>query len=292
MEDGLMGEGTDDGSLCRFPGRDGQPLAYRTIGDGRPLVLLHGFTGSGPHLLQSGPAPVLAEHGYRVILPDLRGHGDSARPHDPAAYPPDVLADDGLALIDFLGLSDYDLGGYSLGAKVALRMLARGARAARAIVAGQGLDALDGATSRTGGYRRALEAIASGQPLVPGSPAALQADWLARAGADPLALLRVLDTFVATPHQDLARITIPVLVVAGDQDERQADKLAAALPHARFAQVPGDHVTAAASPRLAAEILAFLSDTPAAPRRALSPAPARLALGDTQNETFMIFKPR
>ena len=62
---------------------------------------------------------MLAGQGYRVILPDLRGHGDSARPHDPAAYPPDALADDGLALIEQLGLTDYDLGGYSLGAAAA-----------------------------------------------------------------------------------------------------------------------------------------------------------------------------
>jgi hypothetical protein len=43
------------------------------------------------------------------------GHGDSAKPHDAAAYPPDVLVDDGLALIVQLGLTDCDLGGYSLG---------------------------------------------------------------------------------------------------------------------------------------------------------------------------------
>lgn len=259
-----MGEATDSGALGRFSGRDGQPLVYRTVGDGRPIVLLHGFTGSGLQFLQSGPVPVLARHGFRVIVPDLRGHGDSARPHDRAAYPPDVLADDGLALVDFLGLSDYDLGGYSLGGRVVLRMLARGARPARAIVGGQGLDALGGPTGRTGGYRRTLGAIASGHALEPGSPAAMQADWLAQTGGDAVALLHVLDTFAPTSQQDLARITVPVLVVAGDQDEREAGKLAAVLPDARFAQVPGDHVSAIASRQFSAEILAFLSDAPTA----------------------------
>ncbi|MGH7745084.1 MAG: hypothetical protein ACREQ5_09835 [Candidatus Dormibacteria bacterium] len=56
------------------------------------------------------------------------------------SYPPDVLDDDGLALIDWLGLDDYDLGGYSLGERIVLRMLVRGARPARAIVVGQRLD--------------------------------------------------------------------------------------------------------------------------------------------------------
>lgn len=262
-----MTASTDNGSLVTFPGRDGQELAYRSTGEGRPLVLLHGFTGNGQHLLRSGLPAALARPGYRVIVPDLRGHGDSARPHDPAAYPPDVLADDGLALVDFLQLSDYDLGGYSAGAKVVLRMLARGARPARAIIAGQGLDALDGSTSRTGGYRRMLAAIASGDRLEPGSPLAMQADWLAQSGADPRALLYVLDSFVDTPVTALAAITTPTLVVAGEEDERQAEKLAAALPAARYVPVPGNHATAMVSAELAAAIVAFLGeDATRAPR--------------------------
>lgn len=88
-----------------FAARDGQELAYRTLGDGRTLVLFHGFTGSGRDWF--GPAAVFADHGHRVIVPDLRGHGASAAPRDAAAYPPDVLADDGLALLDHLGLDDY-----------------------------------------------------------------------------------------------------------------------------------------------------------------------------------------
>jgi pimeloyl-ACP methyl ester carboxylesterase len=257
-----MTASTFTGSLGVFPGRDGLELAYRSAGEGRPLVLLHGFTGSGLQFLQHGPAAAIASHGYRVIVPDLRGHGDSSRPHDPAAYPPDVLADDGLALIDFLQLRDYDLGGYSLGGRIVLRMLARGARPAHAIVGGQGLDALGGPTSRTGGHRRGLTALVNADRLEPGSPEAMLADWLAQSGADPRALLHVLDTFVETPDTALAEITTPVLVVAGDQDERQAAELAAALPGARYVQVPGNHFTALLSPELEAAILAFLAQPP------------------------------
>lgn len=244
--------------LGTFHGRDGVRLAYRWTGQGRPLVLMHGFTGSGQQFLQHGLAAGLAGHGYRVIVPDLRGHGDSARPHDPAAYPPDVLADDGLALIDFLQLRDYDLGGYSLGGRIVLRLLARGARPAHAIIGGQGLDALGGPTGRTGGYRRALTAIVNGNRLQPGSPEAMQADWLAQSGADPEALLHVLDTFVETPVTTLAALTTPTLVVAGDEDERRAEELAAALPGARYVPVPGNHLTALLSPEFEAAILAFL----------------------------------
>src|SRR2546423_7295289 len=154
--------------MPHFRGHDGLELAYRDFGTGRPLVLFHGSPGSGRDWL--GPARTLAGHGHRVLLPDLRGHGESARPHDPAAYPPDVLADDGLALLGHLGLDDVDLGGYSFGGRVVLRLLARGVRPARAVIGGQGLDAVQRATSRTGIYHRALTALIENEPVEPGSP--------------------------------------------------------------------------------------------------------------------------
>jgi pimeloyl-ACP methyl ester carboxylesterase len=249
-----------DPPLHRFAGRDGLTLAYREIGEGRPVVLLHGFLGTGRQWIQPGPAATIAAQGYRVILPDMRGHGDSARSHDPACYPPDVLADDGLALIDQLGLGDYDLGGYSLGARIVLRMLARGTQPARAIVAGQGLDAIDGVTSRTSQYRSTLTALANGDTVGPGTPAAEQAYWITQLGVDPAAMLLVLDTLAPTPEATLGRVTIPTLVVIGDQDHSHpgADALAATMPNARFTQVPGNHFTALASPEFATSIIAFL----------------------------------
>jgi pimeloyl-ACP methyl ester carboxylesterase len=250
-----------DPPVHRFPAHDGLDLAYRELGDGRPVVLLHGFTSSSSQWIRHGPAITIAEHGYRVILPDLRGHGDSARPHDPVSYPPDALADDGLALIDWLGLDDYDLGGYSFGARIVLRMLVRGARPARAIVAGQGLDATSRATSRGGRYRRVLTALSHGEALEAGSPDEELARWITRSGGDPRALRHVLDTHVATTDAALRQVATPTLVVVGDQDNghASADALAAALPNAGFTRVPGNHFTALTSPEFATAILAFLN---------------------------------
>ncbi|MFY9808427.1 MAG: alpha/beta fold hydrolase [Pseudonocardiaceae bacterium] len=250
-----------------FRGRDGLELVYREMGDGRPLVLLHGFTSTALQWIHHGPAATIAEHGYRVILPDLRGHGDSPRPHDPVSYPPDVLADDGLALIDWLGLDDYDLGGYSLGGRIVLRMLVRGARPARAIVAGQGLDAINRVTSRSGRYRRVLTALANRDTIEPGSPDEELAQWITQSGGDPRALCHVLDTHVATPHAALCQVETPTLVVIGDQDSdhASADALAATLPNARFTRVPGNHFTALTKPELATAIMAFLNDHPHEP---------------------------
>lgn len=244
----------------RFAGRDGVELGCRETGSGRPLILLHGFMGAGSHMLD-GWAGTFVEQGRRVVLPDFRGHGDGAKPHDPAAYPPDVLADDGLALVEYLGLGDgdYDLGGYSLGARIVLRMLVRGAKPGRAIVAGQGLAKVSGPQGGGVSYR-VLTALVDGVAIEPGSRDALIAQWLSKLGADPRALLHVLDSLVPTPEDALRQITIPALVAIGDRDERSdADELAARLGDARFVRVPGGHESAFAAPELAAAMAAFLA---------------------------------
>ncbi|MEQ0561750.1 alpha/beta fold hydrolase [Amycolatopsis sp. NEAU-NG30] len=236
--------------MPHFPARDGLELSYRELGEGRPLVLLHGFTGDSRQWLDHGPAAALAERGHRVVLPDLRGHGDSPAPDDPAAYPPDVLVDDGLALIAHLGLDGYDLGGYSLGGRVALRMLVRGARPARAIVGAQGLTAVC-QSPQGDSSRRLLTDLAEGRP------AGEEARWIT---GDPRALLRVLDSLVPTSAAELSHLTTPILLVAGDEDARDADALAAALPAARLVRVPGNHFTALGNPGFATAVAGFLAE--------------------------------
>jgi pimeloyl-ACP methyl ester carboxylesterase len=244
----------------RFPASDGVELAWREVGSGRPFVLLPGLMGSGARLVGLDLVSVLAERGHRVIVPDLRGHGDSGRPHDPARYPRDILADDVLALIGHLELDDYDLGGYSMGGKVVLRLLARGARPAHAVVGGQGLDALDADSDRTDGHRRLLAVVADGAAFPAGSPEGAMADWIRQSGEDARAAGLVLDTFVATPADALRPVLVPTLVIVGDRDSRgtSAGALAALLPHGRLVLVPGDHGTALSAPEFSTTILEFL----------------------------------
>jgi pimeloyl-ACP methyl ester carboxylesterase len=243
----------------RFVGRDGLELACLEAGTGRPLVLLHGFLASGRQWIDHGPAAILIEMGCRLIFPDLRGHGVSARPHDAASYPPDVLADDGFALLDQLGLDDYDLGGYSLGANVALRMLARGAKPGRAVVAAQGLTAITNSAPR-GKYRRVLTALVEKESIPPSSSDTEVAHWVTQLAGDPLALLAVLDSLVATPSDELAQISTRTLVVVGDADDdhHSADELAAALPNAVVARVVGNHWTTLTSAEFADTLVEFL----------------------------------
>ena len=243
-----------------FQGRDGTRLAYREMGQGRPVVLIHGFFSTATvNWVRYGHAARIAARGYRVVMPDLRAHGDSARPHDAAAYPPDVLADDGFALLEHLELTDYDLGGYSLGGRTTIRMLARGAKPARAVVAGAGWEGIVNTGGRGAHFRHILTNL--------GTFERNSAEWMAEAflktvGGDPVALLRVLDTFVDTPREDLARIETPTLVLMGgeDNDTGSGEDLAAALPQGQYAVVPGNHMSAVTRPELGAAIAEFLGD--------------------------------
>jgi len=249
-----------DIAVRQFHGRDGLPLAYRELGDGWPLILIHGFTSSAvPGWIESGIAARMAGRGYRVILPDLRGHGDSSRPHDAAAYPPDALADDGLALVEQLGLDDYDLGGYSLGGRTVIRMLARGATPRRAVSGGQGLDAVAHASQRGDNYRRILTSFGT---FAPGSEEQALENWITARGGDPAALVRVLDTQVDTPPEELARVAVPTLIITGASDghDASAEALARALAAGRYLQVPGSHYSAVEKPQFEAAMAGFLAD--------------------------------
>jgi pimeloyl-ACP methyl ester carboxylesterase len=243
-----------------FRSRDGLELAYRELGVGRPLVLIHGyFSTATVNWLRYGHAARIATRGYRVIMPDLRGHGDSAKPHDAAFYPPDILADDGFALIEHLELTDYDLGGYSLGARTTLRMLARGAAPARAIVAGMGLEGITNTGGRGGYFRNILKNPGT---FKSGSPQWMAEAFLKTVGGDPVALAHVLDTFVDTPPEALARIRTPTLVLDGaeDDDNGSGQALATALPQARYVEIAGNHMSAVTKPELGTAMAEFLGD--------------------------------
>src|SRR3546814_18863560 len=84
-------------------------------------------------------------------MPDLRAHGESAAPHDPAAYPSDILVQDARALMAHLNLSDFDIGGFSLGERTVAKLLVEGLQPRRAIVAGRGREGLSGWAKRREG---------------------------------------------------------------------------------------------------------------------------------------------
>lgn len=244
----------------RFAAPDGAELAWHELGEGRPVLLLHGlFSNADMNWIRFGHAADIARRGFRVLMPDLRAHGASGRPHGAAFYPPDVLARDGFALIGHLGLSDYDLGGYSLGARTAVRMAITGAKPRRLVVGGMGLRGLLDTGRRAGHFRRILEGLGT-HPR--GSP-----EWLAEAflkttgGGDPEALLPLLGSFVDSSEAELRGIEAETLVVAGaeDDDNGSAAEVAGLLPNARYVEVPGNHMSAVTKPEFGRAIAEFLA---------------------------------
>ncbi len=243
----------------RFASFDGQEIAWCELGEGRPVVLLHGlFSHAEMNWLRWGTAQAVAAAGFRVILPDFRAHGKSAAPHDPAAYPKDVLAQDIEALVAHLGLTDFDLGGYSLGARTTMRLLVRGMRPRRAILSGMGLSGLVGSDRRINFF---LDAIANRATAKQGSDAWTAAQFMKTTGTDPDAVAHVLRAQVQTAEADVRGIATPTLVVCGadDRDNGSAPDLAAAMIDARYREIPGTHMSAVTRPELGREIADFLA---------------------------------
>ena len=243
-----------------FKAPDGVELAWHELGepDARPLILLHGlFSDANTNWIRFGHAAEIAARGFRVIMPDLRAHGTSAKPHDAAAYPPDVLAHDALALIDHLGLQDYDLGGYSLGGRTAVRTVVLGARPKRLIIGGMGLDGLLSTGSRSGHFEQVLQGLGTHQR---GSPEWMAEAFLKTTGGDPQALLPLLYSFVDTTEAELSAIDMPTLILSGaqDHDNGSAEALAARLPNATYVEVPGNHMSAVTGPQLGRAIADFV----------------------------------
>ncbi len=241
-----------------FTAADGAELVWHELGQGRPLVLIHGlFSNADTNWIKFGHTATLAARGFRVIMPDLRAHGYSARPHDAASYPPDILARDGLALVAHLGLADYDLGGYSLGGRTVVRMVVLGAQPRRLIVSGMGIDGMRDTGDRAGHFKQILEGLGTHER---GSPQWMAEAFLKTTGGDPKALLPLLGSFVDTSEAELRAVAMPALILSGadDHDNGSAEALAALMPDASFSEIPGNHMSAVTRPELGEAMAEFL----------------------------------
>jgi pimeloyl-ACP methyl ester carboxylesterase len=238
---------------------DGTRLAYHEVGEGRAVILLHGlFSDADMNWIRFGHAARIAADGSRVIMPDLRAHGLSARPHDPASYPPGILARDVRELVAHLALEDFDLGGFSLGSRTTVEAVGEGSQPRRAILGGAGLEGLRNWKRRKDFF---LEAIAMFDTVQLGDPHWLSVQFMKSQKVDRVAAALLLDSFEDAFIDWLKAFTMPTLVVCGseDDDNGSAAELAAALPNARFEEVPGTHMSSVTKAQFGEAIAAFLN---------------------------------
>ncbi|MBC2668937.1 alpha/beta fold hydrolase [Novosphingobium piscinae] len=235
-------------------------MAVHRLGTGRPVLLLHGlFSSAEVNWIKYGTAEAIAAAGFEAIMPDLRAHGQSAHPHDPAAYPEDVLVRDLTGLVDQLGLADYDLCGFSLGARTALKGVAEaGLTPRRLILSGMGLAGIQRWSGRIGFF---LDAIARFGTIPRGDPAYFAQAFMKSTGTDLVASRLLLESFQAGQVSDFAAVTMPTLLLCGseDDDNGSAEELAAVLPNATHAAMPGTHMTSVTKREFGAGIVAFLT---------------------------------
>ncbi|MFC7537485.1 alpha/beta fold hydrolase [Sphingomonas sp. GCM10030256] len=245
-------------TVYRWTVSDGVELAWHEVGEGRPVILLHGlFSDANMNWIKFGHAARIAADGFRVIMPDLRAHGLSGRPHGEEHYPKGILARDLRELIAHLGLAEFDLGGFSLGSRTTVEAVGEGLAPRRSILGGAGLDGLRNWKRRKTFF---LEAIAMFDKAERGDPHWLSIQFMKSQGVDRVASALLLESFEDAFMDWLARFTMPTLVVCGreDQDNGSAEELAAALPNARFEQVPGTHMSSVTKPELGEAIARFL----------------------------------
>lgn len=237
---------------------DGVQLAYRELGEGRPVVLLHGlFSDANVNWIKFGQADRIAARGFRIIMPDLRAHGLSGKPHGSEHYPRGILARDVRELVAQLGLDEFDLGGFSLGARTTVEAVGEGMRPRKAILGGAGLEGLRNWKRRKTFF---LEAIELFDKVQRGDPHWLSIQFMKSQKIDRVASALLLESFEDAFMDWLQAFTMPTLVVCGseDDDNGSAEELANVLPNAVFEEVPGTHMSSVTKAEFGEAIAHFL----------------------------------
>lgn len=296
-----------------FASFDGALIAYHDEGDGAPVILLHGYGVDGlgqfgsferilPLLEQrqrlfieafggapplpdppaegrAGIIPPLLAANARVILPDLRGFGTSAKSREVAFYSDWAMARDVIALIEHLHLDAVDVVGFSMGAGTAARLVILGPPQVKsAILAGIGDYALEGAVlefpknwpvpehlpkplTHKLWAEEGARVLDQGE-IVPGHLGSAHVIAARVTGADPKVLAAVIRGAVADQmtSEQLNRIRVPVLVLNGKGDvaNQKTARLLEEISTASLGECDGDHSSTPYQPSFHQAVVGFL----------------------------------
>lgn len=252
----------------KFTSFDGIEIAYYTwgeVGALPPVVLHHGFIANADlNWVQPGVVRALVTAGRQVVALDARGHGASAKPHDPDFYGEGKMAQDLSRLFDIIGGEQFDLAGYSMGAIVSLIAASQDARIRRLVVGGVGgrIAGRDESEARspTGDPSFVAAMQAQDTSTITNPIAKAFRSFADRVGSDREALAAQL----IARHKGvipLSQISAPTLLITGDSDPlaTEPEKLAAAIPNVQTLLLPGDHLGIVRLPRFTNALVEFLS---------------------------------
>jgi non-heme chloroperoxidase len=250
--------------MAYFETKDGTRLFFNDWGQGRPVVLVHGWPLNAD--MWEYQARVLAENGLRVISYDRRGFGRSDQPW--TGYNYDTMADDLAQLIEHLDLQDATLVGFSMGGGEVARYLRRqgAGRVQRAVLVSAVTPYLTKASDNPEGvdpsvFQQMIDGLEGDRPAFLASFGKMffgagllnfsvssdilqWAQWMALQAA-PHASIACVRAFAGTDFRaDLAAITVPVLVIHGDADKTvpidSSGRLTARMiPGATLVEYPG-----------------------------------------------------
>lgn len=248
----------------------GVDVSYTDQGAGDGVVLVHGFAASTQeNWAKAGWITMLTRANRRVVSIDLRGHGESAKLYDPAAYSLGLMANDVLAVVDHLQIKKPDLIGFSLGARVVLELLRqRGDRFLLGVLCGIGDLLINPKMDRDPtAFPAAMEAASADQ--ITDDMARRFRLFAEGQGQDLKALAACSRGLNATgagwQREMLAAIKNETLVVAGSGDDLAGspEALAACFPNAKGKRIPGcGHMDCLTQPMFKAAVMDFLAGIP------------------------------
>lgn len=239
-----------------FTSFDSTKIYYEVGGEGFPVILIHGFSGTGQGWKHCAVCNDLLKAGYKVILIDQRGNGQSDKPHNELAYANDAEAKDIMGLINSLNIKQYDAVGYSRGSIITSRLLVLDKRLRKAVMGGMG----DAYTNPDWPRRiHAYKALMGDTTLHDVDD---MVKYIRSQHFDELSLAYQQKYQPSTSVQELADVKIPVLIIRGTEDKENGSEtgLNKLIPHSALSYVPGNHNTAIRTTEFSAAVINFLSN--------------------------------
>jgi len=242
-------------SVLHFNSFDDTKISYTDEGNGKPVLLIHGFLMSGHNWNKTSLKKLLLDKGYRVIVPDLRGNGNSDKPHSQDAYANDAEIKDLIQLIDHLKIENCMAVGYSRGSIILAKLLTRENKISKAVFGGMGLDFTDPQWDR----RIAFADVFSGRTQ-PNAMTKGAIDYATSINADMKVLGLLQDYQPVTSIEELNNINIETLVICGDKDLDNGNPkdLQQQMPNSKLIIVKGDHNNTYKQLDFAEEVIGFL----------------------------------